>query len=138
MSETKINAALVSAYLACNLYPLKGTSWEGDEFTPVVGSAYARFTDLPSSRAPAAQGQSAPQERTGILQIDLYHPKGTGTGPILADADKALTFFRSGKHLDYLGQDVLIRRSERSALRTEAAWQSMAIEVYYTAWVFPS
>ncbi|WVM92620.1 hypothetical protein ULG90_24875 [Halopseudomonas pachastrellae] len=69
-------------------------------------------------------GSDAAQEWTGILQLDLYHPKNTGHAAILADADKALDFFAPGKRLEYQGQRVLIRRSERSQIRAEEVWQS--------------
>lgn len=138
MSETNINAALVSAYLASGVMPQNRTAFEGVSFTPASGQSWARLTGLPSGRAPAAMGSDAPQEWTGILQIDLFHPKGTGTGPILADTDKALAFFASGKRLDYEGQGVLIRRAERSPIRTEDVWQSVSVSVYCTAWSFPA
>ncbi|WP_312910932.1 phage tail terminator-like protein [Stutzerimonas nitrititolerans] len=138
MSETNINAALVSAYLASGVMPQERTAFEGVKFDPVTGQSWARLTGLPSGRGPAAMGADAPQEWTGILQVDLFHPKGTGTGPILADADKALEFFTSGKRLDYQGQGVLIRRAERSQIRQEDVWQSVSISVYCTSWTFPA
>ena len=137
MSETKINGALVSAYLASGVMPQARTAFEGVKFDPVTGQSWARLTDLPSGREPAAFGGANPVERTGILQIDLFHPLNSGTGPVLADADKALSFYTPGKRLDYQGQKVLIRKAERSQLRTEQVWQSVAISVFYTAWIYP-
>lgn len=137
MSEIKINAALVSAYLACGVMPRERTAFEGVSFAPPAGQSWARLTDLPSGREPAAFGGANPVERTGILQVDLFHPKNTGTGPILTDVDKAMSFYTPGKRLDYEGQKVLIRKAERSQLRTDGPWQSIAISIYYTAWIFP-
>lgn len=138
MSETKINAALVSAYLASGVMPEDRTAFEGRKFDPVTGQSWARLTGLPSGRAPAAMGTEAPQEWTGILQIDLFHPKGTGTGLLLTDVDELLAFFTPGKRLDYQGQGVLIRRAERSPIRTEDVWQSVSVSIYCTAWAFPA
>lgn len=138
MSETNINAALVAAYLESGLMPRASTAFEGVDFTPPAGQSWARITGLPSDRYPAALGTDAPQEWTGVFQIDLFHPKDTGTGPILADADKALAFFRSGKRLNYQKQGVLIRKSSRSPLRDDDIWQVVSISVYCTAWVFPA
>lgn len=137
MSEIKINAALVSAYLACGVMPRERTAFEGVSFTPPAGQSWARITDMPSGREPAAFGGANPVERTGILQVDLFHPKNTGTGPILTDVDKAMSFYTPGKRLDYEGQKVLIRKAERAQLRTDGPWQSIAISIYYTAWIFP-
>ncbi|VVP89914.1 hypothetical protein PS918_03132 [Pseudomonas fluorescens] len=137
MSETKINGALVAAYLASSLYPAARTAWEGKAFTPVTGQAWARLTDMPTGREPAAFGGVNPVERTGYLQIDIYHPNNTGAGPILADADKALNFYAPGLGLEYQGQRVHIRKSERSKITPETVWTGLSIHVYYTAWIFP-
>lgn len=138
MSETKINGALVAAYLASNLYSAAKTAWEGKTFTPVTGQPWARLTDIPTGREPAAFGGVNPVERTGYLQIDIYHPNNTGTAPILADADKALSFYTPGLGLEYQGQRVHIRKAERSKITPEAVWTGVSIFVYYTAWIFPT
>jgi len=52
--------------------------------------------------------------------------------------DALLAFFASGKRLDYQGQNVLIRRAERSQVRQEDVWQSVSVSVYCTAWSFPA
>ena len=137
MSETRINGALVEAYLASNLYPKAKTAMEGKTFTPVTGQAWARLTDMPTGREPAAFGGVNPVERTGYLQIDIYHPNNTGTGLILADVDKALSFYKPGLRLEYQGQRVHIRKAERSKITPEAVWTGVSILVYYSAWIFP-
>lgn len=136
MSESKIHSALVSAIIASAVMPTARIAFEGRDFKPTTGQSWARLTGLPTGRAPAAQGRDAAQEWTGILQLDLFHPKNTGHAAILADADKALAFFKSGKRLEYEGQGVLIRRAERSQIRSEEVWQSVSISIYCTAWVF--
>lgn len=138
MSETKINAALVSAYLASNLYPVARTALEGKTFAPVTGQAWARLTDMPTGREPAAFGAVSPVERSGYLQIDVFHPNNSGTGPILADADKALSFYKPGLRLEYQGQRVHIRSAERSPIRPEAVWTGISIRINYSAWIFPT
>lgn len=137
MSESKINSALVSAYLAANLYPATRTQMEGKTFTAVQGQTWAALTDLPTGREPAAFGGANPVERTGYLQIDINHPANTGTGPVLADADKALAFYVPGKRLEYQGQRVHIRKSDRSQIRVGSPWMTVSIRVYYTAWIYP-
>lgn len=138
MSETRINAALASAVLASGVMPQARIAFEGAKFEPVTGQSWARITALPSGRSPAAMGSSAPQEWTGILQIDIYHPLNSGTGPILGDADKALTYFRSGRRLEFQGQRVLVRRAQRSKIRRDDIWQVVSVDVHCTAWIFPA
>lgn len=138
MSESRIHSTLVAAYLASGVMESDRTAHEGKAFTPSTGQSWARLTGLPSGRAPAAMGNDAPQEWTGILQVDLFHPKDTGFAPMLADVDTLLSFFTPGKRLDYQGQGVLIRRAERSPIRTEDVWQSVSVSIYCTAWTFPA
>lgn len=138
MSEAKIHSALVAAFIASQVMPTERTAFEGKAYTPVQGQSWARLTGLPTGRAPAAQGRNAAQEWTGVLQIDLFHPKDTGHAGLLADVDTLLAFFASGKRLDYQGQGVLIRRAERSQIRQEDVWQSVSVSVYCTAWSFPA
>ncbi len=138
MSEIRINGALVAAYLASGLYPAARTALEGKTFTPVTGQPWARLTDMPTGREPAAFGGVNPVERTGYLQIDIYHPNNTGTGLILADVDKALSFYKPGLRLEYQGQRVHIRKAERSKITPEAVWTGVSILVYYSAWIFPT
>ena len=138
MSETKINAALVSAYLASNLYPASRTAMEDRAFIKPTGQPWARLTDMPTGREPAAFGGVNPVERTGYLQIDIYHPNNTGAALILADADKALSFYKPGLRLEYQGQRVHIRKAERSKITPEAVWTGVSILVYYSAWIFPA
>ena len=138
MSESKIHSAMVTAYVASGVMPNARTAFEGKSFTPPTGQSWARLTGLPTGRAPAAQGKDAAQEWSGILQIDLFHPKNTGHAGLLADVDTLLAFFTSGKRLDYQDQGVLIRRAERSQIRVEDVWQSVSVSIYCTAWSFPA
>lgn len=133
MSEAKIHSALVAAFIASQVMPTERTAFEGKAYTPVQGQSWARLTGLPTGRAPAAQGRNAAQEWTGVLQIDLFHPKDTGHAAILADVDKALSFFKSGRRIGYQGQSVLIRRAERSQIRQDDIWQAVSVSVRCTA-----
>ena len=137
MSESKIHSALVSAYLASAVMPQARTVFEGRSFEPVTGQSWARLTMLPADRSPAAQGVHAPDEWVGRLQIDLFHPLNAGHAPVLADAEKAIVFFRPGKRLAYEGQGVLIRGSQRSQIRKDGIWLMVSVDVRLTAWIFP-
>lgn len=137
MSELKIHSALVTAYLASDVMPKARTAFEGRSYEPVTGKSWARLTDMPTARNPAANGRYAPQERRGYLQIDLFHPKHKGAHPILSDADKAFGFFRPGRRFNYEGQGLAIRSTDRSRIVEEDVWQKVSVFVHYTAWTFP-
>lgn len=133
MSEIKINAALVSAYLACGVMPRERTAFEGVTFDPVTGQSWARVTNMPARRDKPGLAVTDSKEYAGIYQIDLFWPKGTGTGPILMAADQVMNHFEPHTSIEYQGQRVKLRRVERSQLRTEDLWQSISIDIYYWA-----
>ena len=133
MSELKINAALVSAYLATGIIPQARTAFEGVSFEPKAGQAWARLTNLISYREKVGMASGDSSEVGGILQIDLRYPKGVGTGPMLADADTLMRLFDPPKALIYEGQKVKIRRVQRRAISVEDIWQTVSVDVYYWA-----
>lgn len=133
MSELKVNAALVSGYLASAVIPQERTSFEGVNFTPVTGKSWARLTNLVSYREKVGMASGDSSEIAGILQVDLRHPKGVGTGPMLADADTLMRFFDPPKALVYQGQKVKIRRIQRRAISVEDIWQTVSVDIYYWA-----
>lgn len=133
MSETKINGALVSAYLASGVMPQERTSFEGVGFTPPTEQPWARLTNMPTRREKLGLAATDSSEVAGILQIDLFWPKGTGTGPILSAADQLMTHFEPNTSIEHQGQRVKIRRVERLKLRAEDVWQSVSVDIYYWA-----
>ena len=133
MSELKVNAALVEAYLATAVMPRERTAFEGVNFTPTTGKSWARLTNLISYREKVGMASGDSSEVGGILQIDLRYPKGAGTGPMLTDADMLMRLFDPPKSLIYQGQKVKIRRVQRRAISVEDIWQTVSIDVYYWA-----
>jgi hypothetical protein len=133
MSETKINGALVSAYLASGVMPQARTAFEGVKFEPVAGQSWARLTNMPTDRDKPGLAPSDSSQVTGILQVDLYWPKGSGTGPIIAAADQLLSCFEPHSSVEYQGQRVKIRRVRRSQIRPDDVWQSISVDIYYRA-----
>lgn len=133
MSETKINGALVSAYLASGVMPRERTAFEGVGFTPPAEQSWARLTNMPTRRDKPGLAVTDSSEVAGILQVDLFWPKDTGTGPVLSAADQLMIHFGPHTSLEYQDQRVKIRRVERSQLRTEDVWQSVSVDIYYWA-----
>lgn len=137
MSETKINAALVTAYLASGVMPQARTAFEGVTFTPATSQSWARLTNVPTDRSKSGLTRESSSVATGILQIDLFWPLNTGTGPILAAADALLAYFEPRQRFAYQSQEVEIRRAERSKIRPEDVWQGVSVDVYYLATLTP-
>lgn len=133
MSESKINAALVSAFLASDVMPRARTAFEGVTFTPIPGQSWARLTNMPTRRDKFGLLPTDSSEATGILQVDLFWPKGSGTGEILAAADQLMASFVPHTSITYQDLRVKLRRVERSQIRTDDVWQSVSVSIYYWA-----
>tara|TARA_R110000850_G_scaffold275207_1_gene414167 strand:+ start:34092 stop:34496 length:405 start_codon:yes stop_codon:yes gene_type:complete len=129
MSESKIHSALVSAYLASGVMPAERTSFEGRNYNPPEGQSWAKLSGLPTGREPLTIAQGT-QEWSGIFQIDLFHPRGTGHAALLSESDTLLAYFGPHSKHEYQGQVVQVRRSERSAIRPDEIWQMVSISVY--------
>jgi hypothetical protein len=133
MSELKVNAALVEAYLAAAVMPKERTAFEGVNFTPQSGKSWARLTNLVSYREKVGMASGDSSEVAGILQVDFYYPKGSGTAPMLNDVDKLMSILHPPKVLSYQGQKVKVSRVQRRVINPDDVWQSISVDIYYWA-----
>lgn len=133
MSESKIDAAFRAAYVAAGVIPVERTAFEGVKFTPPAGQGWARLTNLPSSRTPFGLSPDGSEISTGIMQIDVFRPVDTGSGMLLTDIDAVIDAFPPRTYLEYQGVRVEIRRTERGSIRTDGAWMSIPVSIYYLA-----
>ena len=131
MSELKINAALVSAYRA--VMPSLPTAFEGVAFTPATGTKWAALNNLRAGADVASLGVGGQDEHTGVLQIDVNVPEGTGTGELLADADTLRGYFIAGRSFTYQTQTVRVRRADVSQVRRVDGWLRVSVSVTYSA-----
>lgn len=131
MSETNINAALVSAYQGGGL--ALPTAYEGVAFTPPAGEAWAQLTSLRAGADVASLGAGGQDEHTGVLQIDVNVPEGSGTGALLAHADTLRAHFVAGRSFTYATQAVRVRSASASPIRRVDGWLRLSVSVTYSA-----
>ena len=131
MSETRINAALVTAY--GEALPGVPTAYEGASFTPTTGTKWAQLTNLRAGADVASLGVSGMDEHTGVFQIDINAPEDTGTGVLLADADTLRAYFVAGRSFTYQAQTVRVRRADVSAVRRVDGWLRVSVSITYSA-----
>ncbi len=131
MSETRINAALVTAY--GEALPGVPTAYEGASFTPTTGTKWAQLNNLRAGADVASLGVSGMDEHTGVFQIDVNVPEDTGTGVLLADADTLRAYFVAGRSFTYQTQTVRVRRADVSAVRRVDGWLRVSVSITYSA-----
>lgn len=132
MSETKINAALVSAAgTALGASYAGRIAYEGRDFTPPSSGKWAGLYNLRAGTAIATLGAGGEDQHDGVFQIDLSAPENTGTAGLLADADALRAYFIGGRSFIYNGQCVRVRRCDVSAIRYVDGYLRVSASVTY-------
>lgn len=131
MSVQRIDRALERA-AAMALAPLP-IATEGNPFTPTIGTKWAALNNLRAGADVASLGVGGQDEHTGVLQIDVNVPEGTGTGELLADADTLRAHFVAGRSFTYQTQTVRVRRADVSAVRRVDGWLRVSVSITYSA-----
>jgi hypothetical protein len=81
-------------------------AWPNTDFTPSPNEVYLRASFLPADTVQAGLGSQGKDETTGIFQVDVVYPYGTGRSAIVDEiADK----FKRGTVLSYNGVNVRVR-----------------------------
>jgi hypothetical protein len=132
MSLALINGALVTAYQAVSLG--LSTAYEGKDFKPAAGTAWAAVFNLPASTVVDTLGAGGQDVHDGVFQIDINVPENLGTAVLLQHAQSLRAYFYAGRTVSYSGQDVRIRGASRGAIRREGAWLRLSVSVSYWAW----
>ena len=132
MSQSDIKAALIQHYLA-GRFGLK-TAYENREFEPQDGTPWARLTFIPAQPSVASLGDAGEDLHSGVFQIDLFYPSGTGDGEASTKADAIRASFRAGFSFSYNGQVVTVRSCGRGSGRPDPPWYRLTISVTWYAY----
>ena len=131
--SVNIRGALQQRAILATGFPASNQrAFDGVEFNPTNGTAWARLSFLPqTSRAFSVSG--AVKEHRGLFQVSLFYPAGTGTntGETAADAVKAQ--FTPGLRLQQGGETIVIDYAELAPSIQEPDWISFPVTVAYRA-----
>lgn len=141
MSESKIDAALVTAYRAAMPALVDSTSYEpgvgsdGLPFRRPVDAKWAGLTNLRAGSDVASLGVGGQDESTGVFQIDINVPETnlSAKPALLTDADALNNYFVAGRLLTYQTQAVRVRRADVSPIRRVDGWLRISVSVTYSA-----
>lgn len=139
MSETKINAALVSAARAAlvpAIVPETAIAWEGKAYPPdgeQFPPKWAAVFRLPAGNDVASLGEGGQDDATGVFQIDVNDKEDSGTA-LLKEADKLKAYFVAGRSFTYQGQCVHVIRCDISAIRRVDGWLRISASIYYSSY----
>ena len=96
MTQQLIRAALDTHLAAMPDVP--PIAWEGEDYTPVAGTTYAKVDLLPRTPGNPTLTEQL-QDNGGIYQIGLYFPRGTETGTMDALAGAVQSHFAASTSL---------------------------------------
>lgn len=136
MSIVKIRAALETRLSAMS--PAIATAWEGVPYTPVTGTPYQQVNLLIADSENPTLGD-AMYRQTGILQVMLAYPPGTGPKAAATRAELVRDWFPRGLGLSSGGQNVLIDRTPSIApALIDGDRYRVPVSIYFTADIFPT
>jgi hypothetical protein len=123
----------IQAALDARLNTLSGgydIAWPNTVFEPQANQTFLSPSFLPAESVQASLGSGGKDETSGIYQIDVVYPAGTGRSTI---PDSVADHFKRGTVLSYNGVNVRIRSVSISPALTEGAFHFVPISVdFYT------
>jgi hypothetical protein len=126
--ETKIRAAFVTRL---QTFPsLPSVAWENMSFTPGVVPYLAPFL-LPVEPFQAELGVNGQNQHSGVYQISIYAPAGSGTSAINTLRDNLVDFFKRGTTMVYSDISVQVVKAWPGPMLQETDWVHIPITIRY-------
>lgn len=138
MSIEKVNAALVSGYLALPFdIPTYYETRDDAIGTASPENHWASVMNMPSTdgRAPLTLGAFGYDEQVGVFSMTFHVPENTGTQALHRYADAVCNYFVAGQRITYLGQEVQVMRASPSSIRKVDGTYAITASVYWRALV---
>jgi len=132
---TTINESYVSKVLLDQLMSIPNLPHvvtENTAYTPVIGTPYLREMDIPAITQAPTLNSTGYQRRDGAYRIGIFYPKSTGKFQAIAIADKIISRFYRGLRLEYEGQTVEIKTTDREQIYTDGEFIQCGLMIRYT------
>lgn len=111
-------------------------AWEDVTYQPDLSTPYIRVRNLPVANKAAGIGTNAPNKLTGMWEIIVCTPTGSGTGDANAIADQIEALFPRGFSLAAGGGYVRsIDPPSRGRVIITDAWAYLPISIPYYAYL---
>lgn len=140
MNQAKIDEALLATYVAGlfglpTAYPNMGAVDEYSNPVQPAGEPWARVSILPSRPVVATLGPGGKDEFNGVMQVDLFYPRNTGSGEANAKADEIITTFKAGT--THAAGAVTVHSDGAGRVRAVDLpdWYQTIIEIAFHSWL---
>ena len=128
--DSDIRSAFATKLLAFTSVP--SIAWENTAFTPAAGATYLRPTLLTAEPVQAEIGAAGLNRHTGVFQVSIYAPTGTGLLAINTLRNSLIDYFKRGTQLQYGAVTVTISKAFAGAYLQETAWIHVPVTIRYT------
>ncbi len=92
-----------------------------------------RVSMLPARPQSREIGDGAPMRQRGILQVDVFYPKGEYKGGAKSDAQKIIDAYPAGSVIEGDGDRVRVRESWYASGREESRWYHVPVSIAWLA-----
>lgn len=124
-----IRAAFVTRLL---LFPsLPPVAWENVAYTPTIGTTYIAPYLLPGEPIQVEIGTAGANRYTGVFQISIFAPTGSGIAAINTLAGALCDYFKRGTTVSYGGLIVSCQKAYSAPVLQETDWQHLPITIRY-------
>jgi hypothetical protein len=131
MSLSNVEGALMSAAAtALGSMPIE---MENAPLNPKPTGKWASLHFMPNQATVETLGPKGINRYTGLLQVTLRYPKGTGTSDMRSDYDALESALPAGTYLSLNGQKVMLLTSGRSRGTLVDIWFSIYVTIAWYA-----
>jgi len=130
INESYVSKALLDHLMSIPSLPHIVT--ENTAYTPVQGTPYIREMDIPAITQAPTLNTSGYKRRDGMYRVGLFYPKNQGKFFALATADKIISRFYRGLRLEYEGQTVEIKTTDRDQIYIDGEFIQCGLMIRYT------
>lgn len=124
--------------LETKLASLTGTTpiaWPNHEYSPDANIMFLRANHIPVDPIPVGVADNSSVLRYGILQVDVFAPKGNGPGAALAKVDALSALFAKGTEMLTAtdGFKIRVRHVAVEVGTTVDSHYAVPVLIYYSA-----
>lgn len=130
--EATISGLLLAHVAELELSPPLAVAYPDRPFTPPDDEGWLRVTLLPAATIELGPGYAASDKHQGLLQIDVFYPRGGGEPRIARTADLVIAHFLRGTKLTDHDSGLIVeltKPASRTDIRRDDPWAFIPVRI---------
>jgi len=108
---------------------------ENSTSVPDISTPFLSGTILPIQPSQSELGPTGTDLHSGIYQISIYYPKGSGTGNINRKADEIASVYKPSVNFEWNTTCVRVNNIGRGLLRINKGWAILDLSVDWSSYI---